>query len=203
MSILRHTLEKKWRWLSFPLYMFFSSTSAKQNSIFIGQKICKMFPFIIEFFKDVLYNNKMNGGIGLIDVFLKAKSIYIATILKNFCESKKSDIIQYYMALRLNTMFGITTLPSKFSYSTTSYYEQSMDLIRKCYRLKDFPNIKPKEIYNMICPITQPNVEKLYLNFNWKNIWKNINFRYINIYDRHVLFKYIHEILPNNKKLAI
>ena len=43
-------------------------------------------------------------------------------------------------------------------------------MIRKCNRLKDFPNIKPKEIYNMIYPITQPKFEKLYLNFNWKNI---------------------------------
>ena len=105
------------------------------------------------------------------------------------------------MALNLNAMLGISTLPLNFSYNTTTYYEFSMDTIRKCYHLKDFPNIKSREVYSMICPITKPNVEKLYLNFKWKNIWKNLNFKYININDRHILYKYIHEILPNNKKL--
>ena len=30
---------------------------------------------------------------------------------------------------------------------------------------------------------------------------EKINFKYMNIYDRHIVYKYIHEILPNNKKL--
>ena len=151
--------------------------------------------------KEVLYNHKINGGIGLINVFLKAQSIFASTVIKNFADSKKGDIVQYYMALRLNAIFGINTLPSKFSYNTTSYYEHCMDLIRKCYHLKDFPKISSREIYGMILPVTQPNIERSYLNFKWNNIWRNLNFRHINIYDRHVLFKYIHEILPNNKKL--
>ena len=132
---------------------------------------------------------------------MKAKSIYAATVIRNFADSKKNDLIQYYMAVRLNAMFGISTLPSKFCYNATIYYEWCMDVIKKCRQLNSFPNVKPKEIYGIIFLITQPNVEKLYINFNWKNIWKNLNFKYINIYDRHILYKYIHEILPNNKKL--
>ena len=151
--------------------------------------------------RNILYNHKLKGGIGLIDLFLKAKSIYTATIIKNFADSKKCDLIQYYLALRLNAMFGIERLPSIFCYTTTPYYEQSLDLIRKCHKLRDFPNIRSKDIYSIILPYTQPNIEKLYLNFNWRNIWKNLNFKYINIYDRHILYKYIHEVLPNNKRL--
>ena len=84
--------------------------------------------------RNVLYNPKIKGGIGLIDVLLKAKSIFIATIIKSFIGSRKCDIIQYYMALRLNSLFGIRMLPSKFCYNTTPYYEYSMDTIRKCYQ---------------------------------------------------------------------
>ena len=65
--------------------------------------------------RNVLYNNKLNVGIGLVNVFLKPKCIYIATIIKNFCESMRGDIIQYYMALRLNPLFGVNMLPTKFS----------------------------------------------------------------------------------------
>ena len=150
---------------------------------------------------NVLYNPKNSGGIGLINVLSKAESIFTKTVIKEFAESKKCDMIQYYMALKLNSLFNIRMLPTKFSYSATPYYDLYMDKIRRCHQLKGFPNIKSREIYGMILPTTQPNVEKSYLNFNWKNIWKNINFKYINIVDRHILYKYIHEILPNNKKL--
>ena len=151
--------------------------------------------------RNVLYNPKIKGGIGLIDVLLKAKSIFIATIIKSFIGSRKCDIIQYYMALRLNSLFGIRMLPSKFCYNTTPYYEYSMDTIRKCYQSKKNPNVKSKEIYCMIFKVTEPRIEKMYLNFKWNFIWKKINFKYMNIYDRHIVYKYIHEILPNNKKL--
>ena len=148
-----------------------------------------------------MYNHKLKGGIGLINVFRKAKSIFTATVIRNFYESKKNDIIQYYMALRLNGFFGMTTLPYKFSYNNTLYYDHCLDIIRKCREFKSFPNVKSREIYDMIHLTTKPEIEKLYLNFNWKNIWKNLNFKYINLNDRHVVYKYIHEILPNNKRL--
>ena len=127
--------------------------------------------------RNVLYNPKNSGGIGLINVLSKAESIFTATIIKRFAGSKKCDLIQYYMALRLNPLFGIRVLPSKFSYSTTSYYEYSMDIIRKCHQLKCFPNVKSRDIYGIILKTTQPNVERSYLNFNWRNIWRNLNFR--------------------------
>ena len=53
----------------------------------------------------------------------------------------------------------------------------------------------------MLRQVTQPEAEKLYPNFNWKYIWTNICSKFINIYDRQVMFKFLHEILPNKKKL--
>ena len=53
----------------------------------------------------------------------------------------------------------------------------------------------------MLLPDTKPSIETMYPNYDWKNIWKNISFRYINVSDRPVIFKYCHEILANNKRL--
>ena len=151
--------------------------------------------------RDVLCNPKINGGIGIINVFCKAKSIFTATVIKRLVNSNENDLIKYYMALRVNTLFGIRALPNKVCLINTPYYEYSIDTIRKSYHIKNFPNIGSKDIYKMLIVITQPEIEKLYPNYDWKSIWKNVLFKPINIYDRSIIFKYIHEILPNRKRL--
>ena len=154
--------------------------------------------------RNILYNPKQKGGIGLIDVYLKAKCIFTHTVMKSFKVSKKDDIIQYYMALRLNSLFGIRTLPRNFSYVNTPYYDFCVDIVRKCFlKSNNFPNVSSRKIYDLLFNITQPEIEKMYPNFDWCSIWKNVTFKYINIYDKHVVFKYIHEILTNNKKLYV
>ena len=105
------------------------------------------------------------------------------------------------MALRVNTLFDIRTLPDKVSHINTPYYEYSVETLRKCYHVKNFPNIRSKDIYNMLYVVTQPEIEKMYPNYDWKAIWRNVAFKPINIYDRNIVFKYIHEILTNNKRL--
>ena len=167
-----------------------------------------MFGFIWKYNYDpikrsVLCNSKVNGGIGIIDIFCKAKSIFNATVIKRFLESKDNDLIRYYMALRVNTLFGIRTLPNRASHINTPYYEYSVETIRKCYHLKNFPKILSKDVYNMLYTVTQPEIEKLYPNYDWKSIWRNVAFKPINIYDRNIVFKYINEILTNNKRLYI
>ena len=151
--------------------------------------------------RNVLCNPKLNGGIGIIDIFYKAKSIFTATVIKRILESTENDLIQYYKALRVNTLFNIRNLPTKVSYINTPYYEYSVETLRRCIHIKKFPNINSKIIYNMLFSITQPEIEIMYPNYDWKQIWKNIAFKPINLYDRNVMFKYIHEILTNSKKL--
>ena len=62
-------------------------------------------------------------------------------------------------------------------------------------------NITSKDIYYKLFVVTQPEIEKMYPIYDWKAIWRNVVFKPINIHDRNVVFKYIHEILPNNKRL--
>ena len=46
-----------------------------------------------------------------------------------------------------------------------------------------------------------PKIQEKYPLHNWKGIWKNLQFKYILVNVREVLFKYIHEILPNKHRL--
>ena len=45
------------------------------------------------------------------------------------------------------------------------------------------------------------NVETRYPNKDWDNIWKILSFKYMHVNDRPIIFKYIHEIIPTNKRL--
>ena len=77
----------------------------------------------------------------------------------------------------------------------------TIDIILKCVDHKKFPNKKARDIYEVDVPHCKPNIETIYPNFDWSNIWKRLNFKYIRITDREILFKYLYEILPTNKRL--
>ena len=70
-----------------------------------------------------------------------------------------------------------------------------------CKTHKNFPHVKPKDIYEILSPQCTPDIVNKYA-FDWTNIWKNLNFKHMNIVDRNIMFKYIYEILPTNHRLA-
>ena len=151
--------------------------------------------------RETLYNNKLNGGLGLVNISQKCKCILASTVMKTFILSEKNDIIRYYMMRKVGYIFNITIVPNKVSKGNTPYYEFTIDLIKKCKDHKRFPNLKPKDIYEILVPQCQPNIEMLYPNYNWNDIWRNLNFKYMYVTDRNIMFKYLHEILPTNKRL--
>ena len=150
--------------------------------------------------RDLLYNKKSNGGIGLLNIHQKSKSILVSTVIRNFLLSEKDDLIRYYLSNRIGNLFSIINIPRKVSNVNAPFFEFTVDTIKKCVGHNKFPNMRSKDIYQMLVPHSQPNIENLYPIFDWKNIWNKLNFRYINIHDRNVLFKYIYEILPKNKR---
>ena len=151
--------------------------------------------------REILNRGKQQGGIGLINICYKAKSIFVGTIIKMFQKYGENTLLKYYMAIRINTLFSIRELPNIVSYINTPYYEYAVDTIRKCFHHKDFPNVNSKVIYNMILPNVKARVELLYPLYDWANIWTFLAFRFISVYDRPIIFKYIHEIIPTNKRL--
>ena len=152
--------------------------------------------------RDVMYNKKEAGGINLLNVFYKAKSIYVNSFLRSFLFSGENEsLIKYYCALQLNPLFKIRNLPVNVSPLTTPYYSSVTATLRACSKLRNFPNITSKLIYEFILLKQPPKVEEKYSLFNWKTIWKNLAFKCIRSDDRCILFKYLHEILPNNSRL--
>ena len=61
--------------------------------------------------------------------------------------------------------------------------------------------MKSKDIYEIMVPQCKPDMVDMYPNYDWDNIWKQLNFKYIRITDRNILFKYLYEILPTGKRL--
>ena len=151
--------------------------------------------------RDTVCNTKDNGGLGLINIVLKAKSIFIATTLRILVNSENNSLVRYYMYGNVNKFIKFETPPFEVSNVNTTYYEYAIENFKKICKLQKFPNVNSKEIYKEIKPKWQPKIENMYPMYKWDNIWKNLNFRYINIKDRNIMYKYIHEILTNNKKL--
>ena len=155
--------------------------------------------------KVVLQNPRSKGGIGLLDHLIKARCIFAATVMKLFINSSNSDIIKYFMIKKLNPMpeFRNNSLiiDRRYSNFSTPYYEYSIDIIRQCTQIRNFPSISSKNMYTLLKKDTKPRVENLYPNFEWNVIWNNVQFKYINIYDRHIVYKFLHEILTNNHRL--
>lgn len=155
----------------------------------------------------VLYREKDDGGINLLNVYAKALSNYVKSFIVAFITTNENDtILKYYCASRLNPLFNIRELPLNISFISTPYYDICIDIIRRCKHVKGFPNISSKTIYKEVtgkeikCTAI---VEEKYAIFDWKEIWKKLSFKFINSYDRSVIFKYVHEILPNRHRLYI
>ena len=127
---------------------------------------------------------KTSGGLGLINIEGKAKSIFVSTTIKLFVNAGENSLIKYFMALRINVLFNIRDIPRNVSNVNAPYYEYAVNCIRQCFHLKNFPNINSRCIYRMLFSTTQPDAENLYPLFNWNQIWLNICFKYIDIYNK-------------------
>ena len=60
--------------------------------------------------------------------------------------------------------------------------------------------LKSIDIYSFFLPKTQPIVQQN-TNINWNRAWKNLNFKFINIREREIVFKLLHNILTTKKRL--
>ena len=114
---------------------------------------------------------------------------------------ENESLVKYYCAIRLNPLLKIRELPQNVSYLSSPFYTFGIDIIRSCSKMKIFPNVTSREIYDHIIIRQTPKVEEQYGLFNWKIIWKNVAFKYICSDDRSVIFKFINEILPTKLRL--
>ena len=142
------------------------------------------------------------GGLSVINILVKSESIFAYRMLKQFMEDENQlSLVTYFNSLRVNPMLNIRTLPINVAYVNTSYYNKGITTIRKCMRLNSFPNISSRIIYSHLLVKQMPKIQEQYPLYNWKHIWGNLQFKFIPINTREVMFKYLHEILPNKCRL--
>ena len=149
---------------------------------------------------------KDKGGLGLINIDIKSKCILANTFMKAFVNPEQiTFMMEYYNTIRIGQLFNNPMCINNVSFTGTAYYNQIVETVRKCLHVPKFPYINSKMMYFHLLPIEKPKIEYMYDNslFKWSSIWKNIAFKYIHVKERELLFKYIHEILPTKKRLAM
>ena len=93
--------------------------------------------------REVVYQSKTKGGLGIFNVFLKTQCILTSTFLKHFLVSKENDsFLKLFCAIRLNPVFNIRELPENVTYISPWYLNVAINNIRKFLHIKNFPNIK-------------------------------------------------------------
>ena len=61
--------------------------------------------------------------------------------------------------MRLNNLFGILSYPQDMAYHSTPYYDFTVEEIRKCYHVQNFPNLNSKVIYRTLLPDIKTDLE--------------------------------------------
>ena len=151
--------------------------------------------------RESVHQCKYNGGLGVINVFYKAQSILASTFLNQFLNSDENDsILKYYCSIRLNPIFNIRELPSNISYSCPKYLDDLVKLTRKLIHIPKFPNVNSSDIYSMFLPKPLTTGNHV-INTTCKKSWKHMNFVYIDIWGRELMFKFLHNIITTKMRL--
>ena len=146
--------------------------------------------------------NKSEGGLGVIDIYNKSKSILVSSFIKLYnSENGVRYLVEYYTDMRIAQLLNRTSNTEQVSYIGTEYYREIIPIVQKCTKLKGFPQITAKLIYEQIRETCRPTIESLYGLYNWDSIWKNLSSVFVVINERETLYKYLHEILPTKKRL--
>ena len=143
---------------------------------------------------------RKQGGLGLINVHLKAVAIFTSACLKNIiCDIGLSN---FYCKMRLSYLVDTKEIET-VSLTTPTFYTVAIDCIRKVCRNKGFPLLKSKDIYAIIMPKIKPIVEDSYPLLDWELTWKSVNVSFIGTIEREFVFKYIHGTLATNQRLEM
>ena len=151
--------------------------------------------------RDVVHQETINGGLGICNILIKSECILTSTFLKHFLVSEENgSLIKYFCSIRINPIFNIRILPNNVAYICPWYLNNVVINVRKCYHLKHFPNIKTSDMYRFMLPECEPTVITRH-NLQWKKIWRHLTFKFIDLQERDIIFKFLHEILPNKSRL--
>ena len=150
--------------------------------------------------REYMYLPKLRGGIGLNNIQTKCNSLLLKNFLRTYTKDHHfTNFMAYYCESRLSAILPKNV--NDFTFRIPSYYQHTLDLCRIIMSLQDFPNVKCKLIYEILSKETRPKIEENFPLYNWNNIWRNVNCKYLDKYDRVVSFKFLYNVLPSKKKL--
>ena len=89
--------------------------------------------------REVLHQSRLNGGLEMKNVLLKAQSILSSTFLKQFMNPNENELLKYFCAIRVNPLLDIRELTSKVSYVNPEYFTGPITIIRKMKHFRTFP----------------------------------------------------------------
>ena len=100
----------------------------------------------------------------------------------------------------MNPIFNIREMPLNVSFVCPKYLNDIIVQTRKTIHMPKFPNLSSQDLYSASLPKVQPNVQQD-STINWKRSWKNLHFKFINIREREIVFKYLNNIITTKKRL--
>ena len=153
--------------------------------------------------RQTLYLPKWRGGCGIVNIHCKSKAILFNTFYKNYVnESYGLKLLMYFCQIRASYLLSENRM-EEATIMPTPYYMEAIDILRRVIKMETFPTVRSSNIYKYLLKQNdaKANVESNYPLFNWKNIWKYINSKFVEPYDREILYKYVHEVLVTKDKL--
>ena len=147
---------------------------------------------------------KLEGGLGMLSILHKSKAILFNTFNKIYVNKCCGfEIMYFYCKIKASFLMESEKNYRDCTIFTTPYYSEIIDTLRKVYCLKNYPTVSVKEVYSVVmdCEDYKPKIESLYPLFNWSQIWKYVNNKYIDKKSREIVYRYIHEILNTNDRL--
>ena len=152
--------------------------------------------------RNIVFRTKSEGGLGIINCFLKAKTLLVNTSLKCYTTSDyNNSLMKYYCYVRLNNIIPINYSIHDASPITTPYYEAAITTVRSILHLRGFPFVPKDKIYRSMFTKEESLAELHYPTFNWQKVRSNYLNIFILSYDKEVIYKYLHICLATNKKL--
>ena len=147
---------------------------------------------------------KKYGGLGVFDCITKAKAILVNSFLKTYVGEKgDQSLMLYYCKARMGRFVPREcNIPLVFS-CPSPYYSFILDFVAKSAQFPKFPLFSNKALYRQLSNLNELTVEKKYPLFDWKLIWYNFHSSHINIYEKDIVYKHLHDVLALKKRLYV
>ena len=154
--------------------------------------------------RTTVWRGKEEGGMGVFDCIAKASAIMVKSFLKLcLAEQVPCGFVLYYCYFRLCNLLPQDVIYPIVHSIPSPYYSFLIDKILKIAPHPKFPLIVKKQLYKFFIKEKEVTVETKFPLFNWRRIWSNFNGSHINLFEKDLVYKHLHEVLTVKKRLMM